>query len=226
MAILSLSKFLTLSGITSTDATRDASLTAILLEVDAAIKRAIYPFVPESSTLTDKIIDAPHHSNILTLPVVPVRSITSIYLHPGANGDASLFTSDDLLTANTDYYMPLDDPVNAYSRSGRVFRRGVSIWGVEYRRPLSRLSHELDPDRGAIKFTAAVGPSSVPADIEQAAFLMTALIYARRTTGLPFGSESWNGYSASNAGPFTATGALYSPDIKALLSPYMTLFVG
>jgi hypothetical protein len=225
MAVLSLDHYHTLTGITSTDATRDAALTAILAAVDAAIKKYVAPFYPEPTTITDAILDAPPH-NILQLPVLPVRSLTSLYLRWGADGDAALFTSDYLLTVNTDYYMPVDDKIHAYSRSGHVYRRGWSIWALERRWHVGRLAGQIDPARGAIKATFTAGPAAVPEDIELAAMLMTSLIYARRTDGAPTTSESWNGYSRGVGGPFTATAALASPDVAALLAPYATVSIG
>jgi len=225
MAILTLSAFKARAGITSTDATRDASLDQLLADVDAAIKRAIRPFLPEPVTFTDIVLDAPR-GNVLELPLVPVRSIASLYLNLGARGDATEFTADYLLVANSDYWMPLDDAVAGYSRSGRVFRRGLAAWGFERLFGIGRLAAQIDPCRGAIKVTFSAGPTSVPTDLALAAFLATTLIYQRREKGGPLSSESWNGRSESVAGPFTAGAALDSPDVAQLLRPYQGTRIG
>lgn len=201
------------------------SVAAICTAVDAAVKRAIYPFYPEPTTITDCVLDAPM-SNSLLLPVVPVRSLTSLYLRPGANGEVTAFTSDDLLTVNSDYWLQIDRPIEGYSRGGLVRRRGASIWGYEVRRPLGRLAPTLDPNRGAIKVTFAAGPSAVPSDIEAAAILAVSILYDRKERGVSLGSESWNGYSSSVAGPFGAEAAINTPDIAAMLLPYKSVHIG
>lgn len=200
----------------------DATALAVwCLAVDAAIKAAVRPYVVEAATFTDKVCDAPVN-NVLHLPVYPVRSITSLYLRYGAGGDPSAFESGDLLTQYEDYFMPIDQP-NGYSTFGRVFRLGVPTWGYQWRRPVDRLAGTLDPARGAIKYTVAAGPLTVPDDIFAAAVLAVSLMFARKKTGLPTTNESWNGYSYGTASAFTATAAVQSPDVQALLLPYMTV---
>lgn len=224
MAILSASTYSTYTGTSYTGADATA-LAAIISAVDAAIKRTIRPFYPESTTVTDAVLDAPV-GPVLLLPVVPVRSITSLYLNYSANGVVADFTSDHLLMAGDDYHLPLDGVVEGYSRSGRVFRRGASSWGRERVFMVDRIAPQTTPARGAIKATFAAGPTSVPDDLVQAAVLATSLLFHRKVAGAPFGSESWNGYSAGIAGPFTAAGVLRTPDIAALLAPYQTVHFG
>lgn len=199
------------------------SLTHICRMVDAAIRRNIAPFHPEPTTVTNQILDAPM-GNELYLPIVPVRSITTLYLRWGANGESAAFTSDDLLTVNDDYYMPIDDAIRNYSRHGKVYRRGAGIWGYELHRHLGRLSNTPRPNVGAIKITYTAGPLSVPDDLVMAADLMVSLILQRRTTGVPYASESWNGYSASIPQQFL-TSALASPDVQEILGRYQTIHV-
>lgn len=194
------------------------SAAAICAAVDQAVRRDIYPFVPEPVTITDHVFDAPI-GNVLLLPVIPVRGITSLYARWGANGDASAFTGDDLLTAYTDYYLPVDDPVRGYSRSGMVYRRNSSSWGYEYRRPVGRLAWDTDPNRGAVKATWLAGPTSVPDDLFGVACQAVTMLYNRRTLGAPTTSEGWNGYSVSWAAPFLVS-FLASPDVRAVLSQY------
>jgi hypothetical protein len=221
VAIGTLAGYLAHAGISSTDATRDASLSAILVTTEAAIKRLCYPFLFEPQTLTDVILDAPWASDTLLLPALPVRSITSLYYNPAGKGLAANFDSTHLLSANVDYQLVIDDFVNNWSRAGRVRRLNRSVWGVGYLRPLGRLGFGPQPEAGSIKLTAAVGCASVPAEVSQALYLATALVYARRS-GAPVTSSSWNGYSESLAGPFTTTAAVNSPDVMQLLAPYVS----
>lgn len=226
MAILSLADYKTFAGVTGTDATRDASLTAIIAQVDAAIKKLCRPFQFESGTATNLILDLPSDQWLL-LPLVPVRGITSLYVNEEAHGDATEFTSDHLLTVYDDYRLEIDMPIEGWSRSGRVERVNYSSWGGRFLRPLGRLhAGQLEPVRGAIKITFTYGLTSVPSDVVQAAALATSLIYERRQKGGPVTSESWNGYSASIGGQFTATAAIQSPDVLQLLLPYMKMFCG
>ena len=218
MAIVTATTVAAWSGDTYSGAD-STSLTTIASAVDAAIKRLVWPFQPEATTVTDQILDAPI-GNELILPLVPVRSITSVYLHWGAGGDSTEFTSDDLLTQYDDYYLPITDAMNAWSRSGVLLRRGASSWGYELRRTLGRLSTEVDPNRGAVKISYAAGPSSgVADDIEAAAILATLQLYQRRKSALLYVSESWNGRSQSLAP--SVFDALHSPEVAGLLAPYL-----
>lgn len=194
--------------------------------VDSAIKRKIRPFYPEPTTVTDCILDAPADRD-LYLPVTPVRSATSVYYRSDANGLAANFTSDYLLD-NTDgaaYQLVIDDVVNGYAKRG-LLRRVGQVWGLSRVRPPERLGYRLEPERGALKVTFAAGPSSLPDDIFAAAVLAVSMLFERKESGVAVGSESWNGYSRSIAGPFTAEGAVNSPDVLALLMPYMSIHVG
>lgn len=201
------------------DATAQTALTAILGGVEAAVKRLCSPFLFEPATLTDVILDAPWSSDTLLLPALPVRSVTTLYCRADARGVAANFTAADLLTAGTDYQLVIDDFVNGWARAGRVRRLNRNVWGVEYRRPLGRLGYEPQPGAGAIKVTFEAGCAAVPAEVTQAVYLATGLVYARRG-GAPVTSESWNNASRSFAGPFTADAAVNSPDVMALLAPY------
>lgn len=201
-----------------------ADLTALngwCAGVDSAIRKLLRPYSPDPLTLTSFVMDAPP-GNVLLLPALPVRTLTSLYLRWGANGKVSDFTSDYLLTVNDDYFMPTN-PHDGFSRAGIVYRRGGwSTWAFERRYAnLSSLAPTIDPNRGAILVNATCGETSVPDAITSAAVLAVSLLYNRRKEGAPFASESWNGRSQSLAGPFTATSAVHSPDVLALLLPFM-----
>jgi len=187
--------------------------------VSDAILKYLRPYSPVPLTVTDAILDAPT-GNVLLLPATPVRGDPTIYYRPGAGGDVAAFTSDNLLTAGTDYYMPVN-AFDGWSRSGQVFRRGKSSWGQEWVYANSRsLAATINPNRGAIKVTYAAGETSVPDAVRQAAQLMVSLTFNRRKTGMPLSSESWNSYSYGASGPFSATAALASPDVAALLREF------
>jgi hypothetical protein len=47
--------------------------------------------------------------------------------------------------------------------------------------------------------------------------LATSLLFERRKKGIPLQSESFNGYSYSNSGPFTVEAAIKTPDVMELL---------
>lgn len=218
MAIITSALWTAATGQTLTGADATA-LTAWCSYVDAAVKRLVSPFVLEATTYTDKVCDAPTR-DVLYLPVYPIRSITSIYFNPNANGEVAAFTSDYLLTANDDYYMPIDDP-DGYSRWGKVFRRGFSGWGYEWQTFINRLAPTLTSNRGAIKYTVAAGPASVPDDVVAACVLAVSMLMQRKEGGVPSTSEGWNGGSFSAAASYLATSVLQSPDCQLFLSKYM-----
>lgn len=226
MALGTLAGMKTDLGITGTDATRDAALTAMLASVEAAIKKLCHPYQFEAVTETD-YLNAPWNSPWLVLPLVPVRSITSIHYNPLAFGVSANFDSEHLLTApgddvtNPDYVLETDMRPEGWSRSGRVRRLNRATWGVQYVRPLARLGSGPEVESRCLKVVYAAGHTSVPADVTQALYLATRLVYERRT-GTPLTSEGWNGYSAGYAGPFTATAAVTSPDVYQMLSPYLS----
>lgn len=193
--------------------------------VDGAIKKHIRPFIPESTTFTSVILDAPL-GNVLLLPNVPVRSITSLYLRWGANGEAAAFTSDYLLTVNDDYYMPIDTQPEAYSRSGRVFRRGIDVWGYEARRPLGRLAATIDPNRGAISATYVAGPTSVPSDLSAVAVLLVSKMLNSKKFGSMATSASLNTASYSLPGAALEAGIFGDPTIRSMLGEYRTVHCG
>jgi hypothetical protein len=234
VAIQTLAGYKTFAGITSTDATRDASLSAILTEVNAAISRLCRPWLFERVTMTDVILDAPLDAE-LVLPVIPVPSITSLYLNWSANGDPAAFTSNDLLTPYSGYLLDVNDKVNDWSTTGIVYCRGGQNsnswgqgslnWGGERHWPPTRLASTLTPGRGAIKVTFPAGCLTVPPEVTLCANLATSMIYARRTYGMPVNSESWNGDSYSMSGAYTAAAALSSPDCAELLAGYQSAFV-
>jgi hypothetical protein len=220
MALGSLSDMKAALGITGTDATRDAALTVLLAQTEAAIKKLCRPFLFEAATFTDVILDAPWNAQDLYLPATPVRSITSLYYSADARGVVANFTSDHLLTAGEDYQLVIDDPVNTWSRHGRVRRLARSLWGAGTIRPYTRLAFGPTDAQASVKVTFVAGCTSVPAEVAEALYLATMMTYQRRT-GAPVTSESWNGGSVSYAGPFTETAAVNSPDAKQLLAPYM-----
>ena len=202
-----------------------AALSFWCQAVDAAIRKHIRPFIPESTTFTSLILDAPT-GNVLLLPSVPVRSITSLYLRWGANGEAAAFTSDYLLTVNDDYYMPIDQRPEAYSRSGIVYRRGIDVWGYEARRPLGRLAATVDPNRGAISVTFVAGPTSVPTDLVAVAVLLVSRLRNSKEFGAMAASASLNTASYSLPGAAVEQGMFGDPTIRAMLAEYRTVRVG
>lgn len=220
MAILTPEQFqeLTAQSITGDNL---AALTGWCAAVSNAILRAIRPFYPEPITVTDCVLDAPP-SRDLILPITPARSITTVYYRSDAHGVVSAFTSDYLIdNSNGDeYQLLIDDPIQGWSRQG-ILRRIGAVWGYENIAYPTRLAQTLGPERGSVKVTYTAGALSMPPEIEAAAVLAVAMLYNRKTTGLPTVSESWNGYSASYGGPFTASGVINTPDIQNLLQPYL-----
>jgi hypothetical protein len=192
-----------------------AAVSALSDAVSDVITRMCYPNVLEPTTFTLAAFDAPL-GNVLLLPR-PIRSISAIYLVPNANGDPSGCNSTTLLADYSDYMLDISDKVANISRTGRVYRRGASWWGFEWRWPIGRLAPAIDPNRGALFVSGEFGPSSVSPAVQLAASSAVTLLYERRKSGAPLNSENWGGYGYSAAGQFTAEAAVSSPEVMGLL---------
>jgi hypothetical protein len=220
MPILTVQSYQTLTAQSLTGSDLSAA-TGWCAAVSAAIENAIKPFRAEPLTVTDCILDAPPSRDLL-LPVAPVRSITTVHYRGDANGVVGAFTSDYLIdnSDGDEYQLLIDDKINSWARAG-ILRRIGSVWGSSRVVYPDRLGSTLEPVRGALKVTFTAGATALPADIEAAAVLAVSLLLSRKKTGLPAVSESWNGYSASYAGPYTSTGVIQTPDIQSILAPYL-----
>lgn len=217
MAITSVAAYLQWANITTTDADRDASLNAIIAEATDEVQRFCRPHVFGLATQTDRVLDAPWNSEFLTLPLGPVRAVTSLYVRHDAKGDPSLFTSDYLKVAFQDYRLVIDMDPEGWAKQRRVQILNASFWGNTTFRPCGRLGFGVKNVPGAIKVTYSHGYSPIPPKVSRAVHLMTSMMYARRKTGLPVASASLNGASYSTAGAFSATAALHSPDVLSAL---------
>lgn len=209
---------LTSQTVTGTDLTAVRGWCAA---VSSALVQILKPFHPEPITISNAVLDAPLGRELI-LPVRPVRSITSIYHRSDAYGVVANFTSDYLIdNSNGDeYQLVVDDAITGWARGGIVRRIGT-IWGYETTTYPERLGATLSYERGSLLVNYTAGPTVTPPEIEAAAVLAVSLLFARKKTGMPVVSESWNGYSASYAGPLAAMAAIHSPDVLGLLSPYM-----
>lgn len=228
MPITSLADYKTFAGITSTDATRDAALTVMVAECIDAVVRYCKNGSLESASYT-VYLDAPTR-NVLYLPHFPVAaSGLQIWLNTEANGDPTLFTSADLLTAYTDYVLDTGPDDASYSYTGKVTLVSGGPWSsTNYVRPVYSLATRLEPARKAIKATYTAGWASVPASLSGAVNLLVSKLYAMRKLGMPTTSESLNGYSASWQSTATANGILQGdPTIRQQLKPFTRgIFVG
>ncbi len=239
--LTTLSAYKTFAGISTTNATRDASLTALITAVSEAVKRRCRTRF-EAATYTG-IVLTPPASDKLCLRQVPVRSITSVYLNPSANGDPAAFTSDHLLTAYEDYY--LETTEEGYSRSGIVRRTRGKAWGsaglvqgfavgtfglvsglpggLALTGGGGGLTRSVGPAPGSLKVTYAAGYLTVPEPVALAVHLAVSRLYQIRKVGVGLGSESWNAYSysAAQVDAKAVAGVLSSPEIAGLLAAYI-----
>lgn len=193
-----------------------ASVRVQCAAVAEALTRRCYPILIAPRTITMFAFDAPPLPD-LYIPR-PVRSVIAVYYHPCANGDSSLVdTTADLLVAGRDYTSRPDDVLTGWNRSGCLRRANQSAWGASYRRPVGRLGAVLESERGSVFVTANLGPPSVSPLVQEAACRAVTLLFQRRELGAPAQSQSWNGASFSLAGPFTADGAIATPEVTSLL---------
>ena len=206
------------TGISLTAGSADeTSVERFALAVSEALTRKCYPILLAPRTLTLYAFDAPCNTRTLSLPR-PVRSLSAIYYHAGANGDSSVLDlTADLLTAYTDYRLVIDDVLTGWSRSGEVLRLNQSCWGLINVSPPGRLGYRPEDEPGSLFVSGSLGPASVSAAVREAACRAVTLLYERRKIGAPFASESWNGRSQSLAGPFTTEAAVNSPEVLGLL---------
>lgn len=187
--------------------------------VSKAAQRALGQNI-EQATYTS-YLDAPFNTPFIQTRQWPLQSVTSLYYNAQGYGVSANFTSDHLLTAGTNYIVDVDDDVTGYARRGRIRRIDQPFWGVEYTRGLSMpLTSRPQPVPKAIKLVAVCGFPVVPSDLKMGLALAVSLLFARRVTGAPIVSESFNGRSVSFAGPFTETAAVYSKDVWATLKNY------
>jgi hypothetical protein len=207
----------TWSSLTTNSVSGDdlVAVEALCSAVSDVITRMCYPNVLEPVTFTLACFDAPL-GNVLLLPR-PVRSITAIYLVPDANGDPSGCNSTTLLTNYSGYMLDISDKVANISRTGIVYRRGASWWSFERRWPIGQLASAVESNKGALFVSGEFGPASVAPAVQLAASSAVSLLYERRKKGAPLNSESWNGYSSSLSGQFTADAAVNTPEVMGLL---------
>lgn len=198
------------------DSTNSPTIARMVLAVSSALTRRCYPILLEPKTLTLAAFDAPIRPELF-LPR-PIRSISAIYVHPNAGGDSSVLDlTADLLVAGTDYYSPVTDVLTGWNRTGIVYRRSASAWGVEYRRPVGMLASVAEADKGSVFVSGGFGPTTVDPAVQMAAAFALSMMFERRSKGVALQSESWAEYSYSAAGPFTATAAINSPEVTGML---------
>lgn len=196
-----------------------AALNAVnrhIAAVTSALQRKCYPHILTPQTLTLFAFDAPVNRSLF-LPK-PVRSISALYYRANAGGDSSVLDlTADLLTPAVDYRSAPTDVLTGWNRTGEIVRLNRSIWGYQGVRPVGQLASRLEPEPGAVFVSASVGPASVDPAVQEAACRAVSLLYQRRKTGAPVQSESWGGFSYSNAGQFTAEAAVNSPEVLGML---------
>lgn len=193
--LVTLAEWKALTGVTSTDSTRDAALEAWIDAVSADIQgRLGRQFGTGSQT---HIVDGPP-SDTLLAPTGPFTiSTLRVWVHDGARGDSSLFETADELTLY-DGFRPepdLDTPTVCTSR--KIYRLGA-VWGYEAAREVNRLAGYVAPGSGNVQLTYTLA-DSVPADVKAAAANAVTILYNGRTVGGVLTSESRGNYSYSRA---------------------------
>jgi hypothetical protein len=121
----------------------------------------------------------------------PVVSITSV------NVDQSrTFAAATLLTANTDYYLQMDGPNGAYSKSGRIVRMNSS-WPKLFWVGRGNMTPLATPGQGNVKVVYAGGYTTIPDDMKLAIYEACKLLRMQRTTVGPIQSEGLGEYNYS-----------------------------
>lgn len=215
MAVIDTAGWTARTGITPTGADATA-IAQFCTDVSEALTRKCYPILLEPKTLTLFAFDAPVSRSLL-LPR-PIRAISALYYHSGANGDSSVLDlTADLLDANTDYLSRVDDVLTGWNRSGEVLRLNRSVWGWVPVAPPGALGYRLEVEPGSVFVSGTFGPTTTFPAAANAAATAVTLMFNRRTFGSAFASESWNGRSQSLAAPVTAEAAVNSPEVTGIL---------
>lgn len=219
--ILDAPGYTALTGITYAGADATA-LAGWLSCIDAALKRMLLPYLPEQTTVTQDVLDAPPRRDLL-LRYRPVQSITSLWFSEQADGVIAAFDLvNDLFVSGTQYQLHIDDPINGVSRSGIVRRLDRDVWSSRRWGAPGTLSRQIAGCRGAVLCTYVAGDVTVNADIQAAACLVASKAMNSRKFGAQPGSASLNGASYSLPGQQLAEGMLRAPDVIGYLRAYMT----
>ncbi len=197
----------TLTGTTTT--ADDAKYDAICRAVDATIKNTIQSNIfRQSYTL---YLDAPP-SYTLVLPQKPAILAGLVVLrHFNSKGDPTLFNaSTDTLILYTDYILETDRDNELQSESG-ILRCLTGWWGQGTERSSNTLASRVTPDYKAVKVTYSGGLSSCPADLQLAAAQVVSIVAKYIPDGVPYSSESWNGWSGSQMLTLIQNGLVQNP---------------
>lgn len=203
MALTTLSDLKAHLGISADDTSEDTYLTATLLAVEKSLKRIIGYEIEANSNVTE-YYDGDGR-NKLFLRQLPVRSIVSVKVDNNGGGGqiANTFGSETLLVAGTEYYLPMDGPLGAYSESGTLYRRSY-YWPGQPMHRRGLLTNEIIPGNGNIQVVYNSGYTTVPADIKETVWQSVAQLRMSRDKGMPISSESFDGYSYSLNGAVDA----------------------
>lgn len=232
MVLLTLAEHKTFATITSTDPVRDAALTVMIAEASDAVIRHCHNGSLEVTEYT-QILDAIPQSAII-IPFSPVIYAPDadppidfqLYKLDSANGNPSAFTSEHLLTIYEDYILDMGPTDITRSFTGIVRFLNQPI-GWSYERPIYSLALKLVPIRGAIKVVYKAGYDPVPGSIKFVINIIVRKMYNMRKFGVPFTSESLNGYSYSAQGTASAEGIISGdPTIQKALRPFCRPQIG
>lgn len=201
------------------------SVTVICSQVDRAIKNKVKRTL-ERDTFSI-IIDAPTTPCFSIARYAPiVISSVDLRFNTLANGNPSQFGTDTKLELYSDYILD-QVPEDPTLSPGNVQRAGQMTWAVDRRPRFSQIRYQEVPSPGAIKIAFTGGYETIPDDIVLAACLTISQTLVRRRFGFMIGNESWNRYTYGLAGiglrstDMLINGILGTPDIEALLNPYM-----
>lgn len=148
----------------------------------------------------------------------PVRSVSALYFdadgYYGQGTDA--FSSDDLLTAGTDYYLDIDQD-DGTSRSGMVWKASGTWYGRVRSYQGMLLGRTVD-GTGNIKATYTPGFLTIPYPVRAAVNRMAISVFAKRASSGTFKTESLDFYSYTR---MTAEEEAHELDsVKSLVAPY------
>lgn len=187
--------------------TWDAAISGILLGVQSVIENLISSPVVQDTTVRTEYYNG-EVSRKLKLRFRPtstagMRVWCDNQGNFGDNPDGS-FGTDTELVLGRDF--DLEDVRNGYSQSAILVNLN-GIWPTWWRRDPDRLASTLAGEFGAVKVSYKAGWAftDIPQAIIQAGYAEGVSLYrmlvGKRAGGMLLNSESWNGYSYSQAFP-------------------------
>lgn len=203
------------------DTTQDSVLTLLITQASAAIthycNRPFWLSTNAGNPFTE--LYSGNNDELLVLNYWPVQAVANVWENDIAYWQTANFTSDDLLTAGTDYALQVDTPSGA-SQSG-ILMRINDYWLAQYNIPTDMLMPIKASGYGNIQVEYTYGYTAIPDDLAFAAQMVVIRMYNAAGFGVTPKSEGDQGYSYSLGGGTTNDWqGILGGDVQAIIAKY------